>query len=235
MQIKRKKLYEEVISGIIGMIKANNMKSGDKLSSEKELGSLFGVSRMVIREALSALQSNGFVEVKHGSGIYLKKIDDLVYNNDLEAYSGKQKIIKIIEFRKGLESEAAYLAALRCTEQDKLYLEENLHKMLQAVSSGQNASEEDYQFHATLMTASHNTFYEKIFNDIIQPSYYDILKSGHSFFAKTIGPRLVVVQEHQEIFEFIKSSRANEARQAMWYHLDSVEVKMRNLLHVYSR
>ena len=54
-QIKKKKLYEEVIIGIEEMLKSNNMQPGDRLQSEKELSLYFGVSKTAVREALSAL------------------------------------------------------------------------------------------------------------------------------------------------------------------------------------
>ena len=59
-QIKKKKLYEEVIIGIEEMLKSNNMQPGDRLQSEKELSLYFGVSKTAVREALSALANGWF-------------------------------------------------------------------------------------------------------------------------------------------------------------------------------
>ncbi|MDR3564082.1 MAG: FadR/GntR family transcriptional regulator [Negativicutes bacterium] len=231
-QIKRKKLYEEVMTGIIDMVKTNAMTSGDKIHSEKVLCDLFGVSRMVIREALSALQSRDFVEVRHGSGIYLKEIDDLLYKGDLEFHAGKQQILNILELRRGLESEAAFLAATRSTPQDREELQQILQQMHQAISSGDKAGEEDYRFHSVLMNATHNPVYSKIFSEVITPSYYEVLKAGHHLFSKTFGPRLVIVQEHKLILDSIMAGRPVDARQAMWEHLGGVEAKIRKLFHL---
>ena len=231
-QIKRRKLYEDVITGILDMVKTDAMKPGDKIHSVEQLSDLFGVSRMVIREALSVLQSNDFVEVKHGSGIYLKNIDRLMYAGDLEIHAGKQQILNLLELRKGLESEAAYLAAIRSSQEERESLRQIIQAMFTAVSSGVYASEEDYQFHAGLIHASHNPAYGKVFDEIIKPNYYEVLKSGHQFFSKTFGPRLVVVQEHERILDLIDARKAAEARRAMWRHLDSVDIKMRKLFHL---
>jgi len=231
-QIQRKKLYEEVMAGILDMIKTNAMRPGDKLQSEKELGEIFGVSRIVIREALSALQASGLIEVRHGSGIYVKDVNELLYKADLGFQAGKQHIIDILEFRKGVESEVAYLAAMRSTPEDEEELKGVLDDMLKAVALGGLAAEEDYRFHARLFAASRNPVYAKVFNDIITPSYYDVLKSGHELFSRAFGPRLVVVQEHKAIFDFIVQRDPAAAREAMWEHLDSVEAKLRKLFHL---
>ena len=74
MQIKKRKLYEDVIAGIEEMLQSNNMQPGDRLQSEKELALYFGVSKTAVREALSALQTAGLIEVKHGSGIYVRNV-----------------------------------------------------------------------------------------------------------------------------------------------------------------
>jgi GntR family transcriptional repressor for pyruvate dehydrogenase complex len=230
-QIKRKKLYEEVIAGILDMVKTSALRQGDKIQSEKELSDLFGVSRMVVREALSALQARGFVEVRHGSGIYLKDVD-LLYNMDIQFAAGKQHILNILELRKGVESEVAYLAAIRSDGKDQEKLQATLDDMFQAVSSGGNAAEEDYRFHVTLFAACHNPVYTKVFSDIITPSYYEVLRSSHQVFSQTFGPRLVIVQEHKAIFDHIAGRQPAEARKAMWQHLDSVESKLRKLFHL---
>ena len=50
MQIKKRKLYEEVIAGIEEMLQSNNMQPGDRLQSEKELALYFGVSKTAVRK-----------------------------------------------------------------------------------------------------------------------------------------------------------------------------------------
>lgn len=231
-KIKRKKLYEEVMSRILNIVKINEMKTGDKLHSEKELSDLFGVSRMVIREALSVLQTNGFIEVRHGSGIYIKNIDLLPYNDNIEAYANRQQILNIMELRKGIESEAAYFAALRKNEKDMEYLQHLLSNMSQIILAGGDACAEDCQFHSKIMTICANPFYVKVFNENIQPNYYAFLKTSHKLLFKTIDYTSMLIKEHQEIFDCINAGQADEARRCMWIHIDNIESKMRTLFKV---
>ncbi|MDR3588631.1 MAG: FadR/GntR family transcriptional regulator [Negativicutes bacterium] len=231
-QIKRKKLYEDVITGILGIVKTEGMNPGDKLQSVEQLSELFGVSRTVIREALTVLQSNDYVEVRHGSGIYLKNSNSLEYSGDLEIPGGKRQILNMLEFRKGLESEAAYMVALRSSQQDRENLRRVIEAMFDAISTRGYASEEDYRFHTILINACQNPVYIKVFNEIIKPNYYEVLNSSQQFFAKTFGPRFVIVKEHENILNLIDERKADKARQAMWQHLDNVEAKLRNLFQL---
>ena len=230
-QIKRKKLYEMVTVGIIDMIKTNKLKQGDKILSGNELSELFGVSRMVIREALCALQSSGIIEVKHGSGNYLKDVDDL-YKEDLDLQVGKQHILNILEFRKGFEGQVAYLAAERSSKEEQIELATALDKMHQAISLGGNAAAEDYHFHVLLTNATHNPVFLKVFNDIIAANFYEGLKSSHRYFSKIFGPRILIIAEHKEILDCIVNRQPQEAREAMGEHLVNVESKLRKLFHM---
>jgi GntR family transcriptional repressor for pyruvate dehydrogenase complex len=228
--IKRKKLYEEVTAGIIDIIKTNKMKTGDKLLSGNDLCEQFGVSRMVIREALCALQSSGIIEVRHGSGNYLKNIDDL-YKEDLDIHISKQHILHTLEFRKGFECQAAYLAAERSSKEEQTEMADVLDRMRQAISSGGNAAEEDYLFHSLLTNATHNTVFIRVFNDVISANFFESLKSSHRYFSKVFGPRMLIVDEHMGILNCIINGRAKEASVAMHEHLENVEKKVHRLLH----
>ncbi|MFZ5753798.1 MAG: FadR/GntR family transcriptional regulator [Bacillota bacterium] len=226
--IKRTKLYEEVMLQIEEMIRANGMKEGDRLQSEKELATLFGVSRMAIREALSALQSVGLLEVRHGSGIYIRDINENLTNPiTLKLLTGKENLLNILELRMGLETEAAYLSAIRSGKEDIAKMEDVLEKMSFEVESGGTAANEDFQFHHVLVQSTRNPLFIKVFETIANV-FHEGLRSSHQIFRASYGPRLVVLEEHRLIYEHIKNREAEAAREAMRKHLDNV--KMRGLL-----
>lgn len=228
-QIKRTKLYEEVMDRILEMIKANGMKVGDKLQSEKELSSKFGVSRMAIREALSALQAAGLIEVRHGSGIYLKDINENITNPlSLKLLTGKENLLHIMELRMGMESEAAYLTTKRADADEIALLEEILEQMSAEVHRGGKAHDEDFKFHRTLVRASRNPLIMKVY-DSIANVFYDGLRSSHKIFRESLGPRLVILEEHLLILDCIKSGKAEAAREAMRVHLENVHAKLRGI------
>jgi GntR family transcriptional repressor for pyruvate dehydrogenase complex len=228
-RIKKMKLYEEVMLGIEEMVKANNMQAGDKLQSEKELAAYFGVSRMAIREALSALQAAGLLEVKHGLGIFIADVNEKLTNPlTLKLLTNKENLLNILELRKGLETEGAFLAAHRADAADLKKLEEYLGLMADAINKGESAGHEDFKFHCALMRATHNHIYSSVF-DTIANVFHEGLMSSHEFFRVNQGPRLVVLEEHRLIFEFIRNRRPDKARDAMRKHLENVEVKLRRI------
>lgn len=230
-QIKRKKLYEEVMAGIVEMIKERQMKTGDRIEGEKELAVSFGVSRMVIRESLSVLQSTGIVEVKHGSGIYVKDIIEHLSNPAyLHFQSQKDKMLNILELREGIEAEGAYFAALRANSEDIEVLRNIISQMQDEIESGGNAATPDFQFHLAVIQATRNPAYIQVFDDIIANIFYEGLKASHEILKTDFGPRLVVLEEHRNIFEHIKNKRPEDARESMHAHLQAVGEKLKRVL-----
>ncbi len=228
-QIRKTKLYEEVIQRIEEMIKTNQMQPGDKLQSEKELAAYFGVSRMAIREALSALQAAGLLEVKHGSGIFIRNVNEKLTNPlTLRLLTDKENLLNILELRKGLETEGAFLAALRADAADLSRLHECLEDMGKEIKNGGSAAQEDFKFHCALMKATHNPVYSNVF-DTISNVFYEGLLSSHEYFRVNQGPRLVVLDEHRLIYEAVKNKQPEKAREAMRKHLENVEEKLRKV------
>ena len=228
--IKRTKLYEEVMARILELVGKDNMNQGDRLPSEKEMCELFGVSRMVIREAICALQSQDLIEVKHGSGIYVKDIKGkILVPISLSLRAGQEQMFNILKLRKGIESEAAYLAASDAKETDFAKLIKVMDAMDKAVDLGEGAKE-DYEFHCALIESTHNDIYVKVFYDIIAKNFFDVTMSSQKNFSDSFGPRLVVIEEHMKIFKHIRNGQPDAARKAMWEHLNSVENKLHKLV-----
>lgn len=228
-QIKKRKLYEEVILGIEEMLKSNNLQPGDRLPSEKELSLYFGVSKTAVREALSALQTAGLVEVKHGSGIYVRNVNDKLTNPlTMKLLTNRDNLLQILELRKGLESEGVFLAALRADETDIAKIKSCLIIMAEEIDRGENASAGDFRFHCALMEATHNQAYSNVY-DTIAGIFNEGMYSCHEYFSLHQGPRLVVLEEHRLIYDAIKKRQPEKARDMMRTHLDNVANNLRKL------
>src|SRR4029079_11682403 len=76
-------LVERVAGSILDRIVAGELKPGDKLPSERELGEQFGVSRTVVREAVRGLTGRGVVTVRAGSGLRVAAIDPAAVSESL--------------------------------------------------------------------------------------------------------------------------------------------------------
>ena len=228
-QIKKKKLYEEVIVGIQEMLRSNNLQTGDRLQSEKDLAIYFGVSKTAVREALSALQTAGLIEVKHGSGIYVRNVNEKLTNPlTMKLLTNRENLLRILELRKGLESEGVFLAAQRADEADIARIKECLITMAEEIDRGENASSGDFHFHCALIQATHNEAYSKVFDNIAS-IFNEGMYSCHEYFTINQGPRLVVLEEHRLIYDAVKKRQPEKAREMMRIHLENVENNLRKL------
>jgi len=87
--IKQNRMFEEIVNQVFEAMLRGDLKPNDKLPSEKELGQIFGVSRVTVREAIRSLEQFGAIEVRQGStgGAYLKEIDiDAVVQQTVNAF-----------------------------------------------------------------------------------------------------------------------------------------------------
>ena len=225
VQIKKRKLYEEVIAGIEEMLQSNNMQPGDRLQSEKELAQYFGVSKTAVREALSALQTAGLIEVKHGSGIYVRNVNERLTNPlTQKLLTNADNMFQILEVRKGLEAEGAFLAAQRASKTDISKIKGCLISLAEVIDRGESSLQADYQFHDAVMAATHNPAYVKVFDAIVGVFYAGLQSSGMDY-----GQGVNLLEEHRLIYDAVKKHQPEQARHLMRVHLENLENTLNNL------
>lgn len=224
--IKKKRLFEEIIIAIDEYLQEENIQPGERLPSENELAAMFHVSKTAVREAMSVLHANGIIETRPGSGIYLKDTHGesvvlRVTSNLME----KDKLQEILDFRRGLEVEAAGLAAVHGTEAEFHNIKTAHQKLVEANEAGMIGIDEDYQFHYEIILASHNSIYQDVFKAVSKQ-----LKEGmriskmHSM--KMEGKFSQAYQEHEEIMDALFKRDRDMAMKAMRYHLIRNEKKI---------
>lgn len=155
--IKSTKIYEMVMEQIKEIVKKGELKSGDKLPSERELSEKLEVSRASIREALKVLQILGLIETKHGDGNF---INNNFENSLLEPLSIVflllgSKSSDVLEFRKILEPVTAALAAKNITTEQIIELKE-IAEQLNNTSDVESCASLDKKFHYKIAQASGN-------------------------------------------------------------------------------
>src|SRR3989475_9716028 len=113
--IKSTRIYEEIVRQVKQLIAEGRLKTGDRLPPERELAEKFVVSRTSVREALRALESLGFIEIRAGEGTFVREmsVDELVGPLALVLTSQREAIGELFEARRGLEPAIAALAAGR--------------------------------------------------------------------------------------------------------------------------
>ncbi|HRI18970.1 MAG TPA: GntR family transcriptional regulator, partial [Burkholderiaceae bacterium] len=107
----------ELVESLGDRIRDGRIAPGDKLPTEAAIMGEFGVSRTVVREALSKLQASGLVETRHGIGTFVVGFGDgAPFRIAPEQMATLRDVIAVLELRIGIETEAAALAARRRTE-----------------------------------------------------------------------------------------------------------------------
>jgi GntR family transcriptional regulator, transcriptional repressor for pyruvate dehydrogenase complex len=150
-------LAHDVVDGLTGRIRDGSLATGEKLPTEAEIMEAFGVSRTVVREAISRLQAAGLVETRHGVGTFVVGLGDAasfrIAPGQLETL---QDVIAVLELRIGVETESAALAAMRRTPENLQTLRNALKAFISAVEEGRDAVGPDFQFHLEIARATQN-------------------------------------------------------------------------------
>lgn len=228
------KCYENVIEELKEMIVHGELKTGDKLPSERELGERFHVSRVPIREALKILEYMGALESGRGDGTYLRSANFAFYTGkmDLVSVGTAETMMDLLEFRVELESAAAYYASLRHTDQDIADMRETINAMRDLKRFGPPGEETierlrtlSHDFHRCVVRAARN----RILSDVYQ-NLYELLDISRQFTISTSGVSYDSIMAHEALVEEISCGDCNGARARMTEHLDEVRHRMADMM-----
>jgi DNA-binding FadR family transcriptional regulator len=162
-RVKGRRLATELIQALSEQIRGGALKPGEKLPTESEIMLNHGVSRTVVREAISGLQSAGLVTTRHGIGTFvLESPAPLKFQLDPNHIPTVLDVLAMLEFRISLESEAASLAAARRTDEQLAALRRALDEFQEAQRSGGNTAETDFQFHLRIAEATGNRYFPEV-------------------------------------------------------------------------
>lgn len=159
-KIEKRNLVEEVYSRMYAMILSGSWKEGERLPSENLLARQFNVSRVVIREALQILRAQKYVITRQGSGSYISnpKNYSLLNGEENAIHLSRSEFEEMVEFRECIEFRAIECFPERATEQDKERVRLALQGMKESFDNISAYTEADFQFHYSIVLASHNTF-----------------------------------------------------------------------------
>lgn len=228
---KTKRIYETIVEQIKNLIVSGNLKPGDKLPSEKELAEILQVSRTSVREALCALDMVGILEVRPGGGAFVRQFNphDILESLSFALILQKEKIRDIMEVRRGLEIEAAGLAAERATEENLAKMEEALRQMEADQAMGAPGDESDLKFHYGVVEAARNPLLLRVMNTIYDTMNQTLRITRNLWLTSSTPQRLL--EEHRQIYQAIKSKNGRKARKIMSLHIQKV---LKELERIYS-
>ena len=226
---KSRTLSTELAHELVDRIRSGRYPQGSKLPKEAAFMEAFGVSRTVVREAISYLQAVGMVETRHGIGTFVLRSEEAApYRIQPEQLGTLRDTIALMELRIGLESEAAALAASRRTESNLQQMEAALEAFYRAIEAGEDAAGADFQFHREIAAATQNSHYAA-FMDSLSPGVIPRARLAHGSESKAgrVAYLKRVHQEHESIYNAIRNQDTDSARAAIRTHLSNSRDRLR--------
>ena len=211
-----------VVDAIGDRIRDGNLAPGAKLATESALMTEFGVSRTVIREALSKLQAASLVQTRHGIGTFVTHggLDSAVFRIRADQLETLHDVIAMLELRIGIETEAAGLAAQRRSDDNLAAMRNALNAFTHAVSEGRDAVGPDFQFHLEIMRATQNPHFSRLLQSLGATTIPRARLDPSAASADEQQAYLRRVNaEHGSILDAIESRDSEAARAAMRTHL----------------
>jgi len=213
--IEPKRLYRQIADQVAGLIRRGEYKAGERLPPERKLADQLGVSRPSVREALIALEVEGYVEVRVGSGIYVTAARSRVAKPEMTADSGP---FELIDARLLIESECAALAAKKASEAQVRGIRAALEKMKRERSRGMMPLESDRDFHQRIAQGSGNSALaltvKTLWDQRTGPLF---LRLEHHFDTPELWGAAIL--EHEAVVAAIESRSPGAARKAMQRHM----------------
>lgn len=220
-------LASRVADSLRDKIRSDDLAAGTRLPSELAMARHFGVSRTVIREAIALLKVDGLLETRKGSGAFVLDPNPAVLQNgDRLTEESIQSLLNLIEVRRGMEAEAAALAAIRRTPGQLAEIEHALRRIEDAVAAGRDGVEEDARFHQCIAAATGNPYWLRFVEMFAQP-IRSAVKVTRANEARREDFSRQVQAEHERIVTAIAAGDADLARAAAAEHMEHAAQRVR--------
>lgn len=226
---REERMSNRVAKQLEELILRGQLKSGQKLPSERELAEMFSVSRTVIREAVHNLAARGLLNDRASSGTIVSSPSANTVTDSLtlllRAHPDGYYIEHLHEVRRVLEVEIAGLAAQRATKEDLYKLEAIIEQMQATIGNHEASATLDVEFHKTLAIAARNPIFI-----ILLDSIGDILLEIRRLSLKDPETVPKALYHHRNVLECVKTRDPQLAREAMAAHIVQSEETMRSVM-----
>ena len=217
--VEPQRLYRQIAGQLRALMTSGEFKPGARLPAERDLAKQLGVSRPSVREALIALEVEGWVEVRTGSGVY-------VLDRSLRTKSRERKVpaaewgpLELIRARRVIEGEIASLAALLAKRKDVTAIASAIQQMEDDTERGVAPLVGDRAFHTAIAHACGNV----VLTETVQ-TFWD---ARHGPLFERLGDHFESVPswrkaigEHEQVLAAIRAHDPEAARAAMQQHMD---------------
>jgi DNA-binding FadR family transcriptional regulator len=216
--VEPQRLYRQIADQLRLLITEGEFAVGSRLPAERELASQLGVSRPSVREALIALEVEGVIEVRTGSGIYVISSTPKAQSSEPEDAPISWGPLEVMSARILVESEVAALAATYADKKAISAMRAGLAEMLQAARRHEVPRHGDEAFHAAIAQSCGNS----VLLDTVQRYWQardSLLFERLSDYFENPESWQAAIAEHELVLQAIEAHDASAARKAMQKHL----------------
>lgn len=212
--ISSQRLYRQVAKRIEELIAKERIAPGNRLPSEKDMAALLGVSRPTVREAMVAMEIAGLIEVRTGSGIYVRQRKAVEWT-PIDSGPGP---FELLSARMLIEGEIAASVAPLVTERDLREIRGTIVEMEEALSREEDGRPLDRAFHKRIAAVTGNSvltsLVETMWSNMFTPMFIRLSKQtglGHR--------HQMALADHKMILAALSTRDAVGARATMRLHL----------------
>lgn len=228
--VENRRLYRQIADQISRLIETGEYKPGGRLPPERMLATQLNVSRPTVREALIALEVEGWVDIRGGTGVFVlerrtapAQVASLAISPSISALPAPGPL-EVLYARDLIETEIAALAAKNASPELIAVMARALGDMVCCSATDPKHLEYDHQFHFSLAEASGNgalvQTMEALWLMRVDPLYIRLQDHFHN---ESVWQRAII--EHREILEAVKQGDAKAARAAMHRHLKNARMR----------
>ncbi|MEP7453107.1 FadR/GntR family transcriptional regulator [Phyllobacterium sp. SB3] len=214
--IQSRRLYRQVADQIRSQIEHGRLGIGERLPGERELAEELGVSRPTIREALIALEVEGLIHIRMGSGVYVARSPRdkpiLVHSEELEGP------FELLRARALIECAIAEEAARAITPEHIAAMDDVLTQMARTFNSPQVSIALDRTFHTTIAGIMENAALDRVVGELFDQRMTPYFTKLASYFESAASWR-EAFEEHRAVRDAIAAGDPPRAKAAMQYHL----------------
>jgi GntR family transcriptional repressor for pyruvate dehydrogenase complex len=220
------RLSDRLAAVLATRIERGELQPDDRLPTEAELSDRHGVSRTVVREAVSRLKSMGLVVSRQGSGVYVApqaSARPLAF--DPSVLGSLEAVMQVVEVRRALEGEVAALAAHRGSPAQVAAIHAALDAIGDATAAGRDGVEEDVAFHRAIAEAAGNPQFTRLLG-YLEQYQRPAMRVTRANEARRSDFAAQVRHEHDQIARAIEAGDAEAARRAATLHMVNAAARL---------
>lgn len=228
----RPKLADRLVDAIRSGIADGSLRPGSQLPTEDRLSERYGVSRTVVREAITRLAADRLVTPRQGAGIFVNEPDNAGVGAMVSEIADKvSMVLNILEVRMAIEIESAALAAQRRSASQEADIMAAFTTFETQLHQGEPTGSADFAFHRAIAVATNNPFYAEILDVLGRRTIpRDLVASMSAENAQSEEYQKRLQEEHRAIMEAIADGDSESARDAMRKHLSASRRRYAGLL-----